>query len=32
MEGVERLADLDVLGCCAQGIVGVDVITRISIA
>ena len=24
MEGVERVADLDVLGFCAQGIVGVD--------
>jgi len=28
MEGVERVADLDVLGFCAQGIVGVDVSTR----
>ncbi len=32
MEGVERVADLDVLGFCAQGIVGVDVFIPMSTA
>jgi hypothetical protein len=31
MEGVKRVANLDVLGFCTQGIVGVDVFIRTSI-